>query len=662
MESVREEEKDEDKPPSYNLEEENARLSSELSTLQSELEKARIELGEAQSQLTVVEVVKEENALALEREKEALNLESVTLKTLLAETEDENARIRAELETKGSALPGLTSSTISDVTKSLARRMKTNLQTVVKESGAGLPNGQDENELLKSVIGPLEEQIQALKSKLRHTDTLLRETELRHAKTLLAIPSLASWLDGKPLEEVSEALQTNSTSASMITNTTPEATSPETESFDALMRVRYGLLLTERNELRSLYEKEITTSSKFRKELMEANSTILRVTTGKSEDQRATESSEPKMVPVSEWNRVLGAVKSNEVSVEDIRSQLDESRKQNEKYKEDLQRESIFRKEIEAKWNDSAERHRSETEALAINVRNTEKLLENLRTSYSIVQETNRSNLRSLTADRVKIVREFKRLQEENDCLVGKHSLRSQEFENQVIQLPDKIEDIHTLLLKYREDLISAKIAKEMLEEKMKGEVNFLKAQLTSEAQAKESIEESLSCEIDDLRGKNQSLEHVRKDLEEERVFRSQAQEKLRAYENLKLSHAKLVKDNAELKSRISNLQSELDNSVAVQTDFVRLSQSLQIELEKIRQSDKEVRWQHDEDVSSCPTCSCSFGPTKRRHHCKHCGKVFCSDCLAKSVHSGPSGRPSRVCNVCYTLLVSDSAPYFSVD
>ena len=45
----------------------------------------------------------------------------------------------------------------------------------------------------------------------------------------------------------------------------------------------------------------------------------------------------------------------------------------------------------------------------------------------------------------------------------------------------------------------------------------------------------------------------------------------------------------AEMRNRIGNLQQELDNSVAVQTDFVRLSQSLQMELEKIRQSEKEA-------------------------------------------------------------------------
>ena len=45
----------------------------------------------------------------------------------------------------------------------------------------------------------------------------------------------------------------------------------------------------------------------------------------------------------------------------------------------------------------------------------------------------------------------------------------------------------------------------------------------------------------------------------------------------------------AEMTAKIKNLQQELDDSVAVQTHFVRLSQSLQIELEKIRQGEKEV-------------------------------------------------------------------------
>ncbi len=50
------------------------------------------------------------------------------------------------------------------------------------------------------------------------------------------------------------------------------------------------------------------------------------------------------------------------------------------------------------------------------------------------------------------------------------------------------------------------------------------------------------------------------------------------------------------------------------------------------------------------------------QHHCRHCGKVFCADCLTKTVNSGPNLRPSKVCDVCHTILVQDATPYFSTE
>merc|ERR1712055_87818 len=53
-----------------------------------------------------------------------------------------------------------------------------------------------------------------------------------------------------------------------------------------------------------------------------------------------------------------------------------------------------------------------------------------------------------------------------------------------------------------------------------------------------------------------------------------------------------LTAEVVHLRNKVTSLQVDLDNSVAVQNDFVRLSQSLQVELEKIRQAEKEVgRW-----------------------------------------------------------------------
>ena len=43
----------------------------------------------------------------------------------------------------------------------------------------------------------------------------------------------------------------------------------------------------------------------------------------------------------------------------------------------------------------------------------------------------------------------------------------------EVINLPDSLEDMQLLLLKYREDLITSKIGKERAQEKMKSEIGL---------------------------------------------------------------------------------------------------------------------------------------------------------------------------------------------
>merc|ERR1712112_726998 len=158
------------------------------------------------------------------------------------------------------------------------------------------------------------------------------------------------------------------------------------------------------------------------------------------------------------------------------------------------------------------------------------------------------------------------------------------------------------------------------------------------------SLEKQLRTEITELQTRIKSVESLKAELVRER-------EKRRVLETNVTDKEGLTLEVANLRKKVSSLQMDLDNSVAVQNDFVRLSQSLQVELEKIRQQEKEVRWQHEEDVDDCNTCKQSFSVTRRKHHCRHCGRTFCSDCVSKQVSSGPAGRVSRVCDVCHTLL-----------
>ena len=63
-----------------------------------------------------------------------------------------------------------------------------------------------------------------------------------------------------------------------------------------------------------------------------------------------------------------------------------------------------------------------------------------------------------------------------------------------------------------------------------------------------------------------------------------------------------------------------------MRTDVMQLICNQQVQLEKIRASETEVRWQHEDDVDVCTNCQMSFlaseAPGKPKHHCKHCGKV----------------------------------------
>ncbi|WAR04005.1 RABE1-like protein [Mya arenaria] len=244
--------------------------------------------------------------------------------------------------------------------------------------------------------------------------------------------------------------------------------------------------------------------------------------------------------------------------------------------------------------------------------------------------------------------------------------------------------DMQLLLLKYREEIIAAKVALEHAEETLKSEILFLKDRVVSEQQEKATMEETLTQEISTLQEKLAIQDSLTSELERESSVRAETEGRLRETEQSIRSHqakskqiigglqkqveeqsnarTQLEQDVYRMKQKVLSLQTDLDNSEAVQRDFVKLSQSLQIQLEQIRQAENEVRWQHEEDVDDCAGCRQQFSVTKRKHHCRHCGRIFCTDCITKTVKTGPKQRPARVCDVCHTILVKDATPYFSTE
>jgi len=58
--------------------------------------------------------------------------------------------------------------------------------------------------------------------------------------------------------------------------------------------------------------------------------------------------------------------------------------------------------------------------------------------------------------------------------------------------------------------------------------------------------------------------------------------------------------------------------------------------------------WQPDGDVSHCPLCQVEFSIFVRRHHCRSCGKVVCSNCSQHKLILPIDSLKQRVCDTCY--------------
>ncbi|XP_061716686.1 rab GTPase-binding effector protein 1 isoform X3 [Cydia pomonella] len=262
----------------------------------------------------------------------------------------------------------------------------------------------------------------------------------------------------------------------------------------------------------------------------------------------------------------------------------------------------------------------------------------------------------NLTVEREELQRKLDSLERDNAMLVGRFTKKAEEMQNEFIDLPDSVDELQLYSLELREKLICVQIGRE---EALAAERD-LRAQLLEQSQQFHRQE----AELQEART---ALRHTREELDRLATEREQLQElggKLRTSTDqiaaLLDDKKRLLDERTELKGRVAALQQELDNSEKVQQDFVRLSQSLQVQLQRIREADTEVRWQHDEDVSECPTCHVQLPNSKKKVHCRHCGRIYCAACTAHSVPAGPRRAPARVCAVCRTLLQPHTAPYFS--
>ncbi|RMZ92138.1 hypothetical protein DV736_g620, partial [Chaetothyriales sp. CBS 134916] len=101
----------------------------------------------------------------------------------------------------------------------------------------------------------------------------------------------------------------------------------------------------------------------------------------------------------------------------------------------------------------------------------------------------------------------------------------------------------------------------------------------------------------------------------------------------------------AEVNAQETQVRLDLE---ALATDF--------LELGEVTGPPTHEHWKPDQASPQCdsPHCSTTFNLFVRKHHCRHCGHIFCAShatrtiTLDQNAQFHPDGMPSRACEVCH--------------
>ncbi|CDW53100.1 FYVE and RUN domain containing protein [Trichuris trichiura] len=113
--------------------------------------------------------------------------------------------------------------------------------------------------------------------------------------------------------------------------------------------------------------------------------------------------------------------------------------------------------------------------------------------------------------------------------------------------------------------------------------------------------------------------------------------------------------NNRELRAKCSTMVGQIaEYEKALEEVGVHLSQS-KLKVEDLKEGllpFVDARWTDDKDVTDCQGCQQKFSVSRRKHHCRHCGGIFCHQCSENTLPLPSSAKPVRVCDSCFSLLL----------
>ncbi|XP_027887507.1 rab GTPase-binding effector protein 1 isoform X1 [Xiphophorus couchianus] len=307
----------------------------------------------------------------------------------------------------------------------------------------------------------------------------------------------------------------------------------------------------------------------------------------------------------SNYEKQLQAIQGQEAETRDQVKKLQAMLRQ---ANDQLERTMTEKQSLEESVKIGNEETDAKVSALMQRVQESEALLGTLQQAFSEAKRNTQEQMAVLLKSREQVADELSRLQRDNESLQGKHRLHLELQQQEDFQMPDTVQDLQGLVLQYRDDVVALRTAADHVEEKLKAEILFLKEQIQAEQCLKENLEDTLQLEIEGCKEEidileasfsslKMELERVKAEKDKLQSCLAEKTETLDSVQAVKMSLEHQFREVATAKSALESqvlderdkaqrLQTELDVSEQVQKDFVKLSQTLQVQLERIRQAE----------------------------------------------------------------------------
>ncbi|KAJ8281501.1 hypothetical protein COCON_G00040200 [Conger conger] len=155
-----------------------------------------------------------------------------------------------------------------------------------------------------------------------------------------------------------------------------------------------------------------------------------------------------------------------------------------------------------------------------------------------------------------------------------------------------------------------------------------------------------------ELHGEKQQRQGLQRELQREQDNSAELRTQLQQLQGLQKELQTLSQEKKQLQTTCE------EQEQALQEMGLHLSQS-KLKMEDFKEVNKALKghaWLKDDEATQCKKCQKEFSISRRKHHCRNCGDIYCSHCSSNELALPSYPRPVRVCDICHSMLLQRSS------